>query len=428
MMSSSTSPVNISAGVAVIDITPTCGVAMSGFAARTKPAEGAHDRLSVRAVVVNDTALVVADVIGISADMSARIRQRCCLAADNIVISALHNHGGPVSMADRLSIQADAAWLERLEDACITAINQAASNLQPATITAAHGSDPDVGRNRRHKDGPVDTALPLIRIRDSSGKMLALIINYACHPVVLGADNLLWTADYPFYVREKLEEHYPEAVALFVTGAIGDVNTGHNAHASVSLTATPDRTYENAQRIGEKIVKAALTAPEQQVHGTVSAQNMTIELTFERREKQTPQELFTLWQNEAKTAEPARHALLHYWCDWAKCKALEPLKPLNARISFLNWAGIGIAALPGEIFAQSGLNIRQALQTYEFLLIAGFSDDNPGYIPPEDEYIHGGYEVDEAHRYYGQSATFAPGCAELLTNGIIRLAQKTTKE
>ncbi|MGU3575567.1 neutral/alkaline non-lysosomal ceramidase N-terminal domain-containing protein [Brucellaceae bacterium C25G] len=427
-MANMTSPQEIRAGVAVIDITPTNGVAMSGFAARTQPAIGTHDHLTVRALVVNDTALVVADIIGMSADMSARIRSRCALPCENIVISALHNHGGPVSMDKRLSIGADIAWLERLEDACVAAINQAANAQQPVSITAANGLDPDIGRNRRHKDGAVDTALPLIRLRDKSGKMLALVINYACHPVVLGADNLLWTADYPFYVREDLEKEYPGAIALFVTGAVGDVNTGHHAHASISLAAAPDRTYENAKRIGEKISQSALSAPEKPVHGTISVHNTILELTFERRESQSPQQLKSLWKNEANTADTARRALLHYWCEWAETKALQPLEPLTTRITFLNWAGIGIAALPGEIFAQSALNIRQALPIFEYLLVAGFSDDNPGYIPPSDEYSYGGYEVDEAHRYYGQSATFAPGCAELLTNNMIQLAQNAKVE
>ena len=32
-----------------------------------------------------------------------------------------------------------------------------------------------------------------------------------------------------------------------------------------------------------------------------------------------------------------------------------------------------------------------------------------------------GYEVDEAHRYYGQPATFAPGSAERLADAAVAL-------
>lgn len=39
--------------------------------------------------------------------------------------------------------------------------------------------------------------------------MIAVVTAYACHPVVLAADNRLWTADYPCYLRKALEAAYP---------------------------------------------------------------------------------------------------------------------------------------------------------------------------------------------------------------------------
>ena len=43
----------------------------------------------------------------------------------------------------------------------------------------------------------------------------------------------------------------------------------------------------------------------------------------------------------------------------------------------------------------------------------------PGYIPPRDAYPAGGYEVAEAHRYYGLPAAFAPGSAETLASAVV---------
>ena len=40
----------LKAGIAVVDITPPPGLAMAGFGARTEPALGAHDALTVRAL------------------------------------------------------------------------------------------------------------------------------------------------------------------------------------------------------------------------------------------------------------------------------------------------------------------------------------------------------------------------------------------
>ena len=106
------------AGVAKVDITPPAGLLMSGYAARTEPALGAHDALTVRALAVDDTAVVVADVLGFDAAFSARMRSRCVLPAERVVATALHNHGGPVTIPG-LHEPIDAAYLQRLEDACV---------------------------------------------------------------------------------------------------------------------------------------------------------------------------------------------------------------------------------------------------------------------------------------------------------------------
>ncbi|WP_440409666.1 neutral/alkaline non-lysosomal ceramidase N-terminal domain-containing protein [Neorhizobium petrolearium] len=412
----------IRAGAAIIDITPPPGLAMSGFAARNLPAKGAHDALTARAVVIGDTAVVVADVIGIDAAMSTRIRERCVLPAENVVVAALHNHGGPVSMAGRLSIAADPTYLERLEDACIAAVDKAAAGRQHATITIGKGSDPGIARNRRHPGGPVDASLPLLRIRDKNGAMIAVVTAYACHPVVLAADNLLWTADYPHFVRQSLEEAYPGTIALFMTGCVGDANTGHSAHASIALSANPDRTFEAAGHIGRKIAEAALEAPEHPISDTATARNGTVLLGFQRRETEAPGTLEKHWREEALTAEPARKSLLGYWADWARSIAPTEPEPLSARVTVLDWGGVPVVALPGEIFAETALSIRAALGPAKPAFVIGFADDNPGYIPPANEFTFGGYEVDEAHRYYGLAATFAPGSAEALAARAVELA------
>src|SRR5690606_38825703 len=145
---------------AIVDITPPAGLAMSGFAARTLPASGTHDPLTVRALAVNDTAVAVADVIGLHHEMSARIRRRCVLPDEGVIVAALHNHGGPVSMVRRLGAEAALAYLGVLEDACVNAIDEAVARQRPARLEVGVGADPDIARNRRRPDGPLDRSLP----------------------------------------------------------------------------------------------------------------------------------------------------------------------------------------------------------------------------------------------------------------------------
>lgn len=411
----------IQAGAAIVDITTPPGLAMSGFAARNLPAEGAHDALSVRAVVVGETAIVVADVIGIDAAMSARVRSRCVLPADNVIVAALHTHGGPVSMAGRLGMVADPAYLERLEDACVAAIDKAAALRRPANLTAGQGNDPGIARNRRHPGGPVDASLPVLRIRDEDGQMIAVVTAYACHPVVLAADNRLWTADYPCFLRKAIEAAYPGAIALFMTACAGDANTGHSAQASLALSANPERTFATAERIGRHVARTALDAAEHAISGQARARNADVALGFHRREVEHPDTLEDHWRREALTADPARQSLLGYWARWARDIAPIQPTPLMARVTVLDWCGVPIIALPGEIFAETALTIRSAVDDGKPAFVICFADDNPGYIPPASEFPFGGYEVDEAHRYYGLPMSFAPGAAEALASSAIGL-------
>ncbi len=413
----------IEAGAAIVDITPPPGMAMAGFAARSDTARGFHDRLTARAVVIGDTAVVVADVIGVDAAMSLRIRERCALPAERVVVSALHTHGGPASMAGRLGGAADAAYLERLEDACVAAIDKAASERRPAVLSAGYGSDPDIARNRRHAGGIVDRSLPVLHVTDMQGTAIAVVVSYACHPVVLGADNLLWTADYPHFTREALEKAFPGSIAVFMTGCVGDANTGHSAHASISLAANPDRTFAAAERIGEKIATAALCAPVQQIAGGVCVHNDTVTLGFERREAEPLPVLAARWEEEAVTADPARRNLLLYWADWARRIGPFAADGLAARVTVFDWGGVLLVALPGEIFAETALAIRAAAGNVPVFTVA-FADDNPGYIPPASEYVFGGYEVDEAHRYYGVPMSFAEGSAEALCEKAMALIRE----
>jgi hypothetical protein len=400
-------------GVAVIDISPAPGLLLAGFAARSEPATGVHDPLTVRAIVLGDTAIVVADVIGTHEAMSRRIRDRCALPAANIIVAATHTHGAPSSMEGRLG-GADVGFLTILEDACVAAVDNALERAEPVTLTAGLGADPDVSRNRRHAGGVTDTALPVLRLRRADGSLLATLVSYACHPTVLGADNRLMTADFPHFVRQKIEAADPGSTAVFVNGCTGDVNIGHTAQASWTLAAQQTRTFDNARRLGERIADAAMAAPETAIGTDVAAASLAVELGLERREGDLAAAA-RRWQLEAETAEPLRRILLQHWIAWAHDSARHPAGTWTGRVSLLDWGGMLIVGLPGEIFAETSLSIRAAVGGTPAMVLS-YADSTPGYIPPASEYQFGGYEVDEAHRFFGLGGSFISGSAERLAD------------
>src|SRR5690606_5286151 len=120
--------------------------------------------------------------------------------------------------------------------------------------------------------------------------------------VVLDATNLLWTADYPHFLRAELEKAFPGAAALFLTGCAGDVNTGHSAHASLSLEGNPARTFEAAAAIGRKIARSIVAADMEPIacDDTAFAEEF-VSLDFARREQGALDDLARKW--EADMAE-----------------------------------------------------------------------------------------------------------------------------
>jgi hypothetical protein len=312
--------------------------------------------------------------------------------------------------------------MARLEQAAIAAIDQAAAARRPARIAAGNGADPAVARNRRHPGGPTDPALPVVQIDTLDGAPIATVLAYACHPVVLGADNLLWTSDYPGVLRAEIERRRPGTLALFLTGCTGDANTGHSAHASFSLAPNAARTFATAESIGRRIADCADAAVLTPMAGGVAIASRTVALRFARREAAPIAELAAAWRAEAATADAARAALLAGWIHWAEAGPPADVAALRrpVRVSALTWAGVEIIALPGEIFAATAERIRAAIANPAAIVIA-YADDVPGYIPPAQEFAAGGYEVEEAHRYYGAPASFAPGSAEALADAGVEL-------
>lgn len=420
----------IRAGVAVRNVTPEGPIRMSGFAARTGPSAGVHDEITVRALVVEHTAILTLDVVGLHEDFCARVREVSRPTVDHVVLHATHTHSGPSSIPGRLGGEVDAEWLEQLEAACSEAITRAAARREPVTITAGYGADPDVARNRRHSEGPVDRSLPLVRFEREDGSALALLVSYACHPVVLSSENLLLSADYPGVVRERLETA-TGATTLFATSCAGDLNTGHPLGRRSDVADQSPRTFEQCELIGGVIADAALQAVLRGKAAEVTARSGTVSLPLHASPPTQLHEDAARWELRARTCSPADRPLYEIWERWARDMAQDAaaasLRDWTARVSVLTWGPAVIVTLPGEPFCSASQAIREqitALTGARAVLVLGYCDGSPGYLPSRQEYTWGGYEVVEAHRYYGMPGPFTAGSLERLVDEAVRLVRQ----
>ena len=264
--------VDFSAGVARVDITPPAGSPMGGYSAREGPSTGVHDPLYATVLVLKTTHTTVAII---SCDLRSFPSERIVTLArerklaDHILIAATHNHSGPLTWEDKSWPLPDRSWFRETEDRILQALDTATKHLFPARIAAGF-EEVYLGHNRRlvnaeakvtmlwrnaerKPTSPVDPTVGVIRVDDTAGKPRALVVNYACHAVVLGPDNRLISADYPGYMARRVERELDGALCLFIQGGAGDINP------YMDKQPVAQNGFGEAETMGNALATAALT-------------------------------------------------------------------------------------------------------------------------------------------------------------------------
>ena len=239
------------AGVAKVDITPPPGLPMYGYFDRTQLSRGTLDPLYARVLVLEvegkRLALVTLDlgrVFGPRSLVSLREQLATTSGISFLLITASHTHAGP-NILDEYPSNRTPAWETECLDKIARAVAEACEHLTEARLGTGYGRA-YIGYNRRrvYPDGtvsmfwanpdkiptsPVDPTVSVLRIDTNGGKPLAVLVNYACHPVVFGPDNLEYSADYVGVMAGTVEESLGRAtgappLCLFLQGGDGDIN------------------------------------------------------------------------------------------------------------------------------------------------------------------------------------------------------------
>ena len=254
-----------------------------------RPAQGVHDDLWARAMVVSrgkvPFALVVVDLPGyvhIFGNVARReISAKTGIPVGNIVYMATHNHEGP----DTVGIWAgpndmDFDYIAQVNKGMVDAVVKAVAALKPAKLKIAtqevdgcydaktlrfkKGSACTfpVGMGELKKNpGKYDVPVNQIDLRDpmvynhrvvtllatdaQSGATLGTLVNFANHPEVLGGSNNMLSSDYPHYVRVAMEKRYG-GTCVFASGTTGgQIGTLHGTRVplyDVGGKLVPDKT------------------------------------------------------------------------------------------------------------------------------------------------------------------------------------------
>jgi len=240
-------------GVAKVDITPGFPIRLAGYGGRKDESQRVAGRIWAKAlaigsdedegpvvlVSVENCTLPTAGVVAIS----GRLRSRAGVRRQRFVVCATHTHSGP-RISDHGRKQywyADtpeqqerivrytrqlSQWIEQVAMEALEA-------RKPARLAWAQGSLKFAANRRLLKDGkwtgfgvnpagPVDHDMPMLRAVDAQGKLMAVLVNYACHCTSLRGNFKQIHGDWAACAQEYIEAEHPGAVALVTIGCGAD--------------------------------------------------------------------------------------------------------------------------------------------------------------------------------------------------------------
>lgn len=427
----SSNPEGWKAGISRAVITPDQPIWLAGYASRTHPSEGVLTDLWVKVLAIEDAkgkkaVLITSDLLGFPKKMSDRIRNQIAirygLTRSQIILSYSHTHSGPVLMdalfdiypldgTQRKVIQEYSAVLEKK---IVDLTGDAIHALIPAQIFSQSG----ITRfqvNRRNNteaslsaqsvlNGPNDYAVPVLKVTDQSGTLMAIAFGYACHATVLNFYQI--SGDYPGFAQIELEKSHPGVTAMFFQGAGADQNP------------LPRRTIPLALQYGKELaasVERVLSEDMKKLDPVLTTAYSEVNLRFSE----------PLSKDSLARMESGSEG---YQKSWAS-NQLRALKNNGTLITSYPYpvqvwklGEQAIIALGGELVVGYSTGLKKIFGSDIFVL--GYVNDDMAYIPTETILKEGGYEGESSQMVYGLPSSWAPGIEAAIIDEVKRLASK----
>ncbi len=221
---------------------------------------------------------------------------------------------------------------------------------------------------------PVDPTVTVLRIDRTDGSPIAILTNYACHPVVFGSDNLRYSADYPGVMNRVVEEKFgARTLSFFLQGAPGDINP---YYAVTPLEEDPVKWRDwTGERLGREAARVAAeirtdSVPDPKIE--FAEESIPVKLRWDP-EKFHAALLKFLGPHATDTEE------LHVRTEF----------PISTATVLIN-KQIALMTVPGEPFVEFQMNWRGRCPV-STALVLGYTNGYNGYFPTIAAASRGGY-------------------------------------
>lgn len=419
-------------GVAKVDITPQLPVRMYGYGARKTESEGIAGRLKASALAIGGdegegpAVLLCVDCgsvpNAIREEVFRRVSQKARLKPERFMLCNSHNHSGPdlKGMATITGTEHEhlAQYAKELTDRLEQVVLASLASRRPGRLEWTQGTVGFAANRRVLKngkwagfgavpDGAVDHSLPLLRATDAQGKLLAVVVNYACHNTTLRGNFKQIHGDWAGCAQECIEADHPGAVAMITLGCGADSDPC--PHSTVELCRQHGRAMADE-------VNRLLAGSFKPVSSKLCARMSTLEVPYAPLPP-----LETLKQTAAKSYSLKR--LLDRVERGEKPPAAE-----SYRIA--TWAfgdDLAMVFLANEVVVDYALRMKRQMDGHR-LWINAYSNDVSYYVASDRLIGEGGYEVNNSLNTlvsYGRPETVQPTIEDRIVGRVRELLPKS---
>ena len=391
------------AGAATSLFTVPRGTALGGYADRPDVSRGTADQLEINALVLQaeDATLhiVAADVIGVDPSLVDEIAAAAEIASNALILAASHTHSGPIGVPLRLlpasDPTVDPVLRRQFVNLASDAIRRASAGRAGAVLQHGTVDVPGAWSNRNNPELAADSRVRVLAVRGAAADdLVALVALIPCHPTILGASNLLVSADLHGGIRRALRTSIDDDVPILtLTGAAGDVSTRFTRRES---------TLRETDRLGAIVTEPLASALPDLAPVAPGLTGMATEVRLIPRhlDPHTVQGALKAAQNawqvvdEDTTASEAARRVAWTRLQGAEIQArIADLPPVEAPL--LAWRlgdELAIVTIPGELFSSLGQQIESSGNGAN-VWVVGYANGYIGYLVDSDAVSRGTYEA-----------------------------------
>lgn len=394
-------------------ITPDWPVNMGGYSARVEKSVGMHEQFYSKCLILDDGRtrflLINLDLVGLDKHFIDEIKRKIevlyGIAGKDILVSSIHTHAGPSTYPfPSFPSTPEDNYMEFLLGKIMDGVKNSMAEVQEGTVEVGTGVT-YIGMNRRNYKGGVDRKLNVITIKDNKGSVRVVLFNNGCHAVVMDAENLLLSADFPGAACKYIEEIYPKSTAIFLQGAAGDINPAIRAcDGKKRKCGFSDVDFTG--RILANDVRNVIINGMKQVNISINCSIDEIKLPLTKPDVNIFKNLYEISNGMRRDYAERMLALLASGADLSN--------EVVFRAALISLAcDLRIVALEGEICHEVGMALSNLFDT-GCTLIVGYSNGVLSYIPTANILKEGGYEANANCISYGIHSCFASNVVEVL--------------